>query len=120
MLVRVYKNLHKNCLSVQAKVNGRWKVIKHVNSIYLEDVEFKVSQAGRKRVLHEGRKNVHAFVVGRYSYVYNNAVNAMAPTMYNVRRVKYNPYRSGHFTVDNQPVLTAKAILVSDTMLAIM
>ena len=61
---RVYFNLHKKLLSIQAKVNGSWKVIRHVNEIMLADVKFKVYEKGRQRVLNEKRKNVHAFIVG--------------------------------------------------------
>jgi hypothetical protein len=36
----------------------------HCNVICLQDVVFKVSEAGRQRVLREKRKNVHAGVEG--------------------------------------------------------
>jgi len=62
--VRIYFNLHKKLFSVQTKVDGRWKVVSHSSTIALRDVRFRVSQAGRKRVLAEKRKNVHAFVEG--------------------------------------------------------
>lgn len=124
MLVRVYRNLHKKCLSVQAKVNGRWKVIKHVNSIYLEDVTFKVSQAGRQRVLRENKKNVHAFVIGWYSELYNDAVTAVPPSLFNVKRVCYNPYKHDSFVIENlfkwnspRKIVSAKKCLISDTIL---
>ena len=42
----------------------RGKVLEHNTEFFLKDVEFKVSQAGRNRVLKEQRKNVHAFVCG--------------------------------------------------------
>ena len=64
--VRVYRNLHRDCLSVQARVNGAWRVVAHRDSVNLSNVTFKVSEAGRQRALREGRKNVHAFVVGSY------------------------------------------------------
>lgn len=89
MKVRVYRNLHKNCLSVQARVGGHWKVIAHVDSITLLDVSFKVSQAGRDRVLREKRKNVHAFVVGTV---------ATFPIALQGRKVSYNPYKADTFT----------------------
>lgn len=34
-----------------------------------DEVRFVVRQGGRERVLHEGQKNVHAFVVGVAQYV---------------------------------------------------
>jgi len=63
-MIRAYFNLHKKLFSIQEKVNGRWKVTRHVNFLALKDVKFKVSEAGRQRVLREGRKNVHAYVYG--------------------------------------------------------
>ena len=47
--VFVYRNLHKKCYSVKD-----WKtkkVIAHVDNIFLKDAVFKVSEAGRQRVL---------------------------------------------------------------------
>jgi hypothetical protein len=92
---RVYFNLHKKLLSVQAKVNGQWKVINHVNRIDLCDVRFKVSEAGRQRVLRENRKNVHAFVEGDVIAFCGYA---------NATRVAYNPYKYEKFTTGEKYV----------------
>ena len=64
--MRVYRNLHKKCWSVQQKQKGRWKVVAHAESITLLDCVFRVSEAGRQRVLRESRKNVHAYIQGFY------------------------------------------------------
>ena len=94
MKVRVYRNLHKQCLSVLHRTKRGWRLWKHVDGIELENVKFKVSQAGRKRVLRKKRKNVHAFVegidVGSCGY---NAQDLII----NLRHVKYNPYIAGYF-----------------------
>ena len=63
-MIRAYFNLHKHLFSVQEKVNGSWKVTRHVNFLVLKDVKFKVSESGRQRVLREKRKSVHAYVYG--------------------------------------------------------
>ncbi len=63
--VEVYRNLHKNCFSVRALGGeNKGKVIDHVQEITLKDVKFAVQPAGRKRVLKEKQKNVHAFIRG--------------------------------------------------------
>ena len=62
--VRVYRNLHKKCLSV--KQGGIVQC--HTDNIVLRDCKFIVSKAGQKRVRDEKRKNVHAYVEG---YVVN-------------------------------------------------
>jgi hypothetical protein len=64
MRVRVYYNLHKHTFSIQHHIDGRWLVRDYADEVRLRDVVFKVSEAGRRRVLAEGRKNVHAFVIG--------------------------------------------------------
>ncbi len=88
--VRVYRNLHKNCLSVLHRTDKGWRLWQHVEQIELTDVKFKVSQAGRERVLREKRKNVHAFVEGNYH-------GKTDVTSSNLRFVKYDPYIAGHF-----------------------
>ena len=40
------------------------KVIGHYHDLYLKDAKYLVSEAGRKRVLKEKKKNVHAGVSG--------------------------------------------------------
>jgi hypothetical protein len=102
--VRVYFNLHKKCLSVQTKVGKSWKVSSHQESINLMDVSFKVSEAGRQRVIAKKRKNVHAFIVG-------TLVHDLPPTE---NPVTYNPYRAGHFYTfhDGAPVHQAQRCVV--------
>jgi hypothetical protein len=60
--VFVYRNLHQNCWSVKSKETGR--IIAHADEVILSDVDYKVSQAGRERVLREKSKNVHAGLQG--------------------------------------------------------
>jgi hypothetical protein len=81
--VKVYWNLHKRCFSIQ----HRGKVIAHKNEVVIHFPEFKVSEAGRQRVLREKRKNVHGFIIG---FLEDN------PSNYNINdkfRVIYNPYK---------------------------
>ena len=89
--VRVYRNLHKKCLSVQDS-NGI--VIGHVQTIVLKNVKFVVRPAGRRKVLETKRKNVHAFAVGEVvSFQDHTAV-----MQYN-NPVRYNPYVADTFLV---------------------
>ena len=109
--LRVYLNLHKMCLSVQGKRNGNWKVIAHVDEISLSDVKFKVSEAGRQRVIREKRKNVHAFVEGFLS----EEVLDCAQT------VSYNPYKAGHFynKETQEPIHSASHCIIKGKQLSI-
>ncbi len=86
--VEVYRNLHKNCYSVRALTGeNKGKVIDHVQSITLKDAKFVVQPAGRKRVLREKRKNVHAFVRG---HITDEPFKKGTP-------VKYDPYLTDAF-----------------------
>ena len=101
MRVKVYFNLHKKLFSVVAMEGlNKGRVVKHVDEIEIARPTFKVSQAGRKRVLKEKRKNVHAYVVGwecklkkGYSKTLTNSVT-------------YNPYLHSSFVnrADNSAV----------------
>jgi len=101
MKVFVYYNLRRKKTSVKALEGERkGKVILHMEIINLKDVSFKVSQAGRQRVLREKRKNVHAGVVGTF---------AKFDEMPKVpRRVRYNPYLNETFVdMEGTPVYNA-------------
>lgn len=98
---RVYRNLRKECWSIQVKVDKVWKVVAHATWANVEDAGFVVSQAGRHRVLRDRRKNVHAWVCGMLTgwgaepansvYVDNQAQKRGAC------QVSYNPYASPSF-----------------------
>jgi len=114
--VRVYFNLHKKKLSVQQKTAKGWRVWTHADKISLENVTFKVSEAGRQRVLRERKKNVHAFVEG--DLVLLGESTKLQPRMW----VSYNPYRDiGKFyeVVSNKIIDKAKyAVIVGRQILA--
>lgn len=65
MKVFVYFNLHRYLWSIKALEGPRkGRVIGHARTVDLANVTFKVSEAGRQRVIRERKKNVHAGVVG--------------------------------------------------------
>lgn len=103
MKVFVYFNLHKKLFSVRAlEGEKRGKVIAHMPMVTLENPKFKVSKAGRERVLREQRKNVHAGVVGDF------CLDIIASNKIVWEHVRYNPYLFDSFvTQDNQPVAVA-------------
>ena len=98
MKVFVYYNLHKKVFSVKALEGDRkGLVVAHVSQIGLTDVTFRVSEAGRQRVLRERKKNVHAGVVGQWSGLHDQ--QGLEP-------VTYNPYKYSSFVrqADETPV----------------
>lgn len=104
MRVFVYFNLHKKLFSVKALEGpNKGRVVAHAHDVFLQNVRFKVSEAGRLRVIREQRKNVHAGVVGDWSENLSVPVSEGS-------RVTYNPYKYTSFvTSENaQPVHAAK------------
>lgn len=84
----VYYNLHKACWSVME----RGRVVAHAEYLCVKDAQFRVRPAGRKRVLLEKRKNVHAFVVGTVIY-------DKVPTPIFLDKVTYDPYKVDTFVL---------------------
>ena len=103
MKVFVYWNLHKKVWSVKA-LQGlqKGRVVAHRNDVMIENAEFRVSEAGRQRVLREKRKNVHAGVVGEW-------VDSPLQTLESAHHVTYNPYKYESFVFANtdEPVYNA-------------
>jgi len=69
------------------------RVIQHLAAVYLKNCTYKVSQAGRQRVLREKRKNVHAMVVGELVTQSDN----FPQSKQGFRPVYYNPYKVSTF-----------------------
>ncbi len=87
-MYRIYRNLHKKCFSIQAKVPGKgWRVIDYADDLLVHGVTFQVSKSGHLRVLATGRKNVHAFVRANS---YSKASTCESTPECSVR-VSYNP-----------------------------
>ena len=101
--VYVYFNLHKKVWSVRQ--DGR--IAEHTNHIMLRDARFLVGQAGRKKVLEEKRKNVHAGISG---YIVERVPNV--PDF--CTTVSYNPYKNETFINYNneKPMLWAPHVVM--------
>ena len=103
----VYKNLHKDCWSIRETKSKR--VVGHADSVQLFQVKYKVSQAGRERVLKDQRKNVHAVVEGEIVSVSgftpfkgrdiqtHNEYPALHSDRLYLEELTYNPYKFTHF-----------------------
>lgn len=96
MKVFVYYNLHRKLWSIRALEGPmRGRVVAHRGALLLRGVTPKVSQAGRERVIREGRKNVHAGLVGIWDdnvpWVHGGPCST----------ITYNPYRYTGFVHKN-------------------
>jgi len=98
--VFVYKNLHKGCWSI--KQDGLVKM--HITDLCMWDCSFRVSDKGRKKVLRENRKNVHAGITGYIDDHWNQKPNT--------KKAKYNPYHNESFVEVNtgEPVFWSSSV----------
>lgn len=109
MRVYVYYNLHKHKWSIKC-MEGRMygRVIGHADQLMLTNAKFRVSEAGRQRVLKEKKKNVHAGILG---YLTNPPWPDSLTT-----EVTYNPYKFTSFVYKNdveKKVVEAPAVWMS-------
>lgn len=115
MKVDVYKNLHNGKWSIRDRRNGR--VVAHVDECAVRDAQFVVQTAGRRRVLDEGRKNVHAFVRGNLLMgAGDEFIGGLNPCVLPTP-VTYNPRKYSSFVYKDSeaPVDTAKFASLSPT-----
>jgi len=105
--VMVYYNLHKHTFSVRS--NNR--VIIHADYVKLVDVEFRVRQGGRDKVLTDKMKNVHSFVIG-YLVDYCSYPCVDIPSEPNNNIVTYNPYKYNSFVMKDteEPIYQASVV----------
>lgn len=87
-LVFVYYNLHKHLWSVRDVKSGL--VIGHCERVTLKDVKYKVSEAGRLRVISSGQKNVHAGCKGIL-------IPEVDIDLEDAVEISYNPRRKSNF-----------------------
>lgn len=109
----VYFNLHKKCWSVRDEKTKR--VAAHSDTVTLLNVEFKISKAGRERVLREKRKNVHAGVKGELYSIKDDPPGIYIPDlMERAVEVTYNPYKYETFVrkSDGKPIKGASLVFM--------
>lgn len=105
--VRVFKNHKHGCYSIMQ----RGVVRASARQVRLRDVEFRVREAGRQRMLREQRRNVHAFAVGRLvDFVHPGDTRDMEPMV--GRGAFYDPWRFASF-VDSDTEAPVTAVRVA-------
>lgn len=86
--IYVYRNLRRDCLSLQQ--DGL--IVGYAEAVILTNVEFRVRESGRQRVLREQRKNVHAFAIGLLEEAHTTPYTWILDAV-QARQISYNPYR---------------------------
>jgi hypothetical protein len=92
--VMVYYNLNKHTFSVTYKN----RLITHADYIKLNDIEFRVRQGGREKVIKEKRKNVHSFVIGTLMDYCKYPCESL-PSEPNSHIVTYDPYKYNSYVM---------------------
>lgn len=110
---KIYRNLHKNCFSVLKYIPQKkgYRLHEHITDAYLHEVEAKVSESGRQKVIKEKQKNVHAFLLCKN---YTKTDSPIYGSTY-FREIHYNPYKYDTFVVGSEPFNTAKRVMLTLT-----
>lgn len=145
MRVYVYYNLHKELLSVKL-IDKAYKgtklfnkVIYHAHKLILTECEFKVSLAGRNRVLRDKQKNVHAGIVGTLEWggdvkaryfcaelIANILSYKVLAKLWKARlgeeegiRITYDPYKYDSFVIKGteKPISGIDIVAIHDKMI---
>ena len=114
---RIYRNLHKKCFSILKydKSKGGYRLYAHEEELFLPWADFKVYETGRKRVLAEGRKNVHAFILC-------NSYTTQLPKRKSIADVYYNPYSCDSFirTDRHTPIFDSPHVILKNSKCSIL
>lgn len=98
----IYRNLHHG---LSFSIRERGKVIDRISDFEAKNVKFKVNESGRKRVIKDGCKNVHAFITTS-DYSLDSTFSAKS-----LARITYNPYKNPFFIVNNLPIFEAEKVI---------
>ena len=102
--VRVFKNWKLGCYNIMQS----GKLLTSARQVRLSGVEFLVRESGRRRMLENGRRNVHAYAVGTLvDYVHPEESRDLDKV--SGRGVFYNPHKFSSFVDDETeaPVMAA-------------
>ena len=116
MKVFVYFNLHRKLFSIKAlEGDMKGRVIAHRHTVLINDATFKVSEAGRQRVIREQRKNVHAGVSGTWFDDDDVQGRTNSFVIINGSAITYNPYKYNTFVhlYGEHPITSARVVALT-------
>ncbi len=99
-----YRNLNRG-KSFSTKIHGLVEY-RFVNAL-IQNVIFKVSEAGNTRANNTGKRNVHAFAVSENPPV---IVKSDQILYGKYKQIQYNPFKAKYFTVDGKEITKAKLV----------
>jgi hypothetical protein len=102
----IYRNLRTGGFSVRY----RGRVIERLHTFSATNVEFKVNESARQRVIKENQKNVHAFVIcDNYTVKLYPALSF--PQVAGLHKISYNPYTDTTFMCNGRKINKAQEIV---------
>lgn len=117
LIVKVYRNLkHGKKARPLYSIMHKGRVIARQHRVLLTAAKFVVNQSGRRRVIQEGRKNVHAFVVGEWVRRPDSAYGTDETDERTLgMMIVYNPHKMVSFqTEGGNPVKGAGGVLLNE------
>lgn len=97
-MYEIYKNLHKSTSNYSVySVRHNGKVIDYMSHLELADCKLIVQKSGRKRVLKEKRKNVHAFIRCQDLRPLNKHELTSLNSLDENNLINYDPYKKPFF-----------------------
>lgn len=109
--MEIYANLNRGGVSIRQMR----KVIGCVAVVRLSDVTFKISRPSeQQRAIREKKRNVHAVACGTLCEQSQEKIKKedLEKLRRTYKRVRYNPFRCGYFTVDGEQILEAGEVLM--------
>jgi hypothetical protein len=114
---KIYRNLHKNCFSVLKydKEKKGYRLYTYIDEAIISQVKTKVSESGRKRVLKEKSKNVHAFIYAKSFSPLPPGTLRLIPQAY-PDELYYNPYTTEQFInkTSGEPILSCSSVMLKN------
>ena len=120
----VYRNLRTGNWSLRNTSTGL--VYGHKDTVFLVRANPKVSQAGRKRVLEDRQKNVHAGILGTVIHTSSGLADHQSVIeARGYREITYNPYKYSSFVYKDteepvEPLEDGYAVIMNDNSVFIL
>ena len=114
--IRTYWNLHKDCYSiVHAEGENYGRVAGYLRIPFLlKNVEFRVQEATRQRIIEKGVRDICAYAVGRIESLGSVAPKHIQRMQNQGRHVQFNPFTGDSFVDETgNPVEQTNILLCS-------
>jgi len=109
---KVYFNSTSKCWSLIDPKTGLVDKSQKTIFVILKDVEFKVSEKIRQRIIERKKKFVCAVACGEVVCAYHDVPCFPSDMLRKGRPVTFNPYRGGTFVSEGQPIYDCERLVM--------